>query len=260
MGQSADFLACIKALAPKGGNSTTTVIFIACISHLKMHILLNVFDEAVKMDFVKSPLLKVLTLEYTCWTFCVAKWKVHLKCRKPEYSGWRKSISELFGFQDELTSCFWGTSFLLERAMYVLVAQSCPTLCDSMDCSPPGSSVHGILQAEILEWIAVPFSRGSSWPRDWTHVSCVSCIGGRFFIIWANREAPCTDRLLRLEYLADIFSNKQWICYCSGQCLLLLIKFEFPSKTQKVLENMHLLSLVTSEYLQIILDEISSNI
>ena len=44
----------------------------------------------------------------------------------------------------------------------VLVAQSCPTLCDPMDCSPPGSSVHGILQARILEWVAIPFSRGSS--------------------------------------------------------------------------------------------------
>ena len=51
----------------------------------------------------------------------------------------------------------------------VLVAQSCPTLCDPMDCSPPGSSVHGILQARILEWITMPSSRGSSWPRDWTH-------------------------------------------------------------------------------------------
>ena len=47
-----------------------------------------------------------------------------------------------------------------------LVAQSCPTLCDPMDCSPPGSSVHGILQARILEWVAFPFSRGSSQPRD----------------------------------------------------------------------------------------------
>ena len=49
--------------------------------------------------------------------------------------------------------------------------QSCLTLCDPMDCSPPGSSVHGILQARILEWVARPFSRGSSRPRDWTHVS-----------------------------------------------------------------------------------------
>ena len=51
------------------------------------------------------------------------------------------------------------------------VAQSCLTLCDPMDCSPPGSSVHGILQARILEWVAISFSRGSSWPRDWTQVS-----------------------------------------------------------------------------------------
>ena len=53
--------------------------------------------------------------------------------------------------------------------------QSCLTLCDSMDCSPPGSSVHGILQARILEWVAMSFSRGSSWPSDWT---CISCIRG----------------------------------------------------------------------------------
>ena len=51
--------------------------------------------------------------------------------------------------------------------------QSCLTLCNRMDCSPPGSSVHGILQARILEWIAMPFSRGSSWPRGWTCVSCL---------------------------------------------------------------------------------------
>ena len=47
----------------------------------------------------------------------------------------------------------------------------CPTLCDPTDCSPPGSSLHGFLQARILEWVAIPFSRGSSWPRDGTRVS-----------------------------------------------------------------------------------------
>ena len=57
--------------------------------------------------------------------------------------------------------------------------QSGLTLCDPMDCSPPGSSVHGILQARILEWIAMPFSRGSSQPRDENSVSYVSCIGRR---------------------------------------------------------------------------------
>ena len=50
-------------------------------------------------------------------------------------------------------------------------AQLCPILCDPMDCSPPGSSIHGILQARILEWITIPFSRGSSLPRDQTHIS-----------------------------------------------------------------------------------------
>ena len=55
--------------------------------------------------------------------------------------------------------------------------QSCPTLCSPMDCGPPGSSVHGILQARILEWTAMPSSRGSSQPRDQAHISFVSCIG-----------------------------------------------------------------------------------
>ena len=59
--------------------------------------------------------------------------------------------------------------------------QSCPALCDPMDCSPPGSSDHGNLQARILEWVAMASSRGSSWPRDWTRVSCVSCIAGRLY-------------------------------------------------------------------------------
>ena len=58
------------------------------------------------------------------------------------------------------------------------VAQSCPTLCDPMDYSSPSSSVHGILQARVLEWVAIPFSRGSSQPRDQTQVSCIA---GRHF-------------------------------------------------------------------------------
>ena len=69
----------------------------------------------------------------------------------------------------------------------VSVTQSCPTLCDPMDCSPPDSSVPGILQARTLEWVAIPFCRGSSWPRDQTWVSCMA---GRFFTIWATWEAP----------------------------------------------------------------------
>ena len=56
-----------------------------------------------------------------------------------------------------------------------------------MDCSPPGSSVHGVLEARILEWVSVPFSRRSSQPRDWTQVFCIA--GSRFFTIWTTREA-----------------------------------------------------------------------
>ena len=66
------------------------------------------------------------------------------------------------------------------------VSQLCPTLCDPMDCSLPGSSIQGILQARILEWVAISFSRRSSRPRDWTRVSRI--VGGRF-TVWATREA-----------------------------------------------------------------------
>ena len=66
------------------------------------------------------------------------------------------------------------------------VIQSYLTLCDPMDCSPPGSSVHGILQARILEGVAFSFSRGSSQPTDWTQVSRIA---GRWFNLWATREA-----------------------------------------------------------------------
>ena len=68
-----------------------------------------------------------------------------------------------------------------------LVAQLCPTLCDPMDCSLPGSSVHGILQARILAWVAISSSRGFSQHRNWTQVSCIA---GGFFTIWATRETP----------------------------------------------------------------------
>ena len=67
------------------------------------------------------------------------------------------------------------------------VVQLYLTLCDPVDCSPPCSSVHGILQARILEWVAISFSRGSSWPRDWTQVSRIA---GRCFNLWATWEAP----------------------------------------------------------------------
>ena len=74
----------------------------------------------------------------------------------------------------------------------VSVAQSCPTLCDPMDCSPSGPSVHGILQERILQWVAIPFSRGSSWPRDWTWVSSIA---GRFLTSLSHQEAQHRGRV-----------------------------------------------------------------
>ena len=68
--------------------------------------------------------------------------------------------------------------------------QSCPTTCSHMNYSPLGSSVHGFLQARILEWVAMPFSRGSSQPRDWTCVFCVSCIAGGFFTTEPPEKLP----------------------------------------------------------------------
>ena len=84
------------------------------------------------------------------------------------------------------------------------IAQSCLTLCDPMDCSPPGSSIHGIFQARILEWVAISFSRGSSWPRNWTQVSHIA---GRLFTIWATRESPLTTLKKKKKLPNEIFSS-----------------------------------------------------
>ena len=68
--------------------------------------------------------------------------------------------------------------------------RSCPALCNPMDCGLLGSSVHGILQARIREWLPMPFSRGSSWCRDRSHVSMSPGLTGRFFSISTTQEAP----------------------------------------------------------------------
>ena len=70
---------------------------------------------------------------------------------------------------------------LLQPCVCVKLLQSCLTLSESMDCSPPGSSALGILQARILGWVAMPSSKASSQPRDQTHISCGSYTAGRFF-------------------------------------------------------------------------------
>ena len=85
----------------------------------------------------------------------------------------------------------WGMMKTIFMKVKLLLAQLYPTLWNSMGCSPPGSSVHGILQARILGWVAIPFSRGSSQPRDQTWVSCIA---GRFFTIWVTSLNPLYKR------------------------------------------------------------------
>ena len=92
--------------------------------------------------------------------------------------------------------------------------------CDPMDCHPSGSFVHGLLQARILEWVAIPFSRGSSQPRDWT---LISCLADRFFTIWATREGspsiehhssvaktPTTIYYISQKHFTIYFLKKNW--------------------------------------------------
>ena len=89
----------------------------------------------------------------------------------------------------------------------VLVAQSCPTLGSSMNCSLMDSSVLGILQARILEWVAIPFSRGSSQPRD----ANLPCIAGRFFTLWVTMEALDYRRHHWIEAAVTAIQFNTWI-------------------------------------------------
>ena len=97
-------------------------------------------------------------------------------------------------------------------------AQSCQTLCDCSDCSPPGSPVHGISQAGILEWAAFPPPGKPSQPRDWTHISCVSRTSGRFFICWAigdfSNSAHLLDGLIYSQGLKIILSSPKHLPAC----------------------------------------------
>ena len=92
------------------------------------------------------------------------------------------------------------------------VTQLCPTVWDPMDCSLPGSSVHGIFQARVLEWVAISFSRGSSQPRYWTWVSHIAC---RHFTLWAPREAQCWS------WSSKYFGHLMWRVDSLGKTLML---------------------------------------
>ena len=140
-----------------------------------------------------------------------------------------------------LPSILEGGSSLLLYAVKVLVAQSCLTLCNPMDCSPPGFSVHGILQARILEWVAIPFSRESSRLRDRTQVSCIA---GRFFTIWATSEAhvlSCSSFAVQLLSCVWLFATP-WIAACQAS-LSFTISWSFRKlmSIESVMPSNHLI-------------------
>ena len=87
---------------------------------------------------------------------------------KPLFTKQKQAASQIWPWANP---CIHGSNL---RSYKELAAQSCPTACNPMDCSPPGSSVHGLLQARILEWVAIPFFRGSAQPRGWIWVFCIA--------------------------------------------------------------------------------------
>ena len=97
-------------------------------------------------------------------------------------------------------------------------AQSCPTLCKPMNCSPPGSSVHVISQARILEWVAISFT-GSSRPRDWTHVSCI--VGG-FLTTELSGKSSDTEGISMVEKLEN--HAPTWWEFCKNICTCIIFK------------------------------------
>ena len=110
--------------------------------------------------------------------------------------------------------------------------QLCLTLCDPMDCTPPGSSVHGIFQARILEWVTRPFSSRSSQLRDRTCISYVSCIGRQVLYHYATWEAPRASTLISnhaypvyiSHLLSTVLSMKgNQFLECPGECLPLVV-------------------------------------
>ena len=128
-------------------------------------------------------------------------WSLHLRAN---LNRWNFLIHVLLFCFLKYVAPFWSITNSLQ-------VQSCPTLCDPMDCSLLGSSIYGIFQARILEWVALSFSR-SSQPRDWTQVSRTV---GRHFTIWATRE------ILWSINLAVEVSWKS--TFCNAVCLLVSI-------------------------------------
>ena len=145
---------------------------------------------------------------------------------------WDKVVRLLYSHVEQFVDVGWpwegGVTLggiIFFACMHAMSLQSCPTLCDSMDCCLPGFAVHGILQAGMLEWVAVPFSRVPSQPREGMPVSYGSCIAGRFFTTEPLRKPIVLfdwrhflDRDLEVSTVRFLHSSSWrwvWVAYCS---------------------------------------------
>ena len=134
--------------------------------------------------------LQARTLEWVAISFYNAwKWKVKVKLLSRV---WLFVTPWTAAFQAPPSMGFSRQEYWRCVCVHTKSLQLCLTLCNPMDCSPSGSSIHGILQARILEWVAMHSSRGSCQPRDHTHVSYIPCIGRRVLYHWHHLGSPYT--------------------------------------------------------------------
>ena len=134
------------------------------------------------------------------------------------WSRWPHSLSDSQGNPSA------GLAEIITPSSVCMHAQPRPTLCGPMDYSPPGSFVHGISQARILEWVDVSSSRGSSQPRDWTHVSCIA---GTFFTTKPPGKHTPSSRMIQMRVIpwgAHVQSHIQsgQLPSYSGRCRIIL--------------------------------------
>ena len=148
------------------------------LSHPGCHITLSRFPCAIQQDFVGYPFLieqPYLNIDVLLLFFLSSS---NSGNQDPVLSDPRPYLVSQFQSLGPSVD-FHAQQWNIIVYMYAYsIAQLCLTLCNPMDCSPPGSSIHGILQVRILEWVTIRFSRGSFWRRCWT---CISCIPGRVF-------------------------------------------------------------------------------
>ena len=110
--------------------------------------------------------------------------------------------------------------------LFVCVLSRVWLFCDPMNYSPPGSSVHGIFQARVLEWVAISCSRGSSGPRDWTCISWVSCIGRQILYLLSHLGSPIQNKKLKKKRKNKRENSMTLLLqWCVRQCQYLIIVF-----------------------------------